>query len=104
MEKEQHFDFLGIGQALTAIGNTAVGYYSAKEKAEVDKFLATQSAQEQKRINDALLKAKTEQDKIRILQEIKAKAQFKKYLPYYIVGGVLTIGMIVTLIVIYRKK
>jgi len=102
MRNETNFNV--VGEIITSIGNTAVGFYSAKKQAELNTLLSTQSAQEQKRINEQLVKAKTESDKIKLLDYLKEKAERRKYIPYYIGGGIFAVVVIIGIVLLTKKK
>jgi hypothetical protein len=99
-----NFDPVTAAAIITGIGNTAVGIYDSKKKRELDEFLAKQNAATQRRIAEDFAKAKTEQDKIRFIQELEKKQRRQKYMPYYIAGGILAVGVTIAVVLILRKK
>jgi hypothetical protein len=99
-----NFDPVTVGAIITGLGNTTVGLYDAKKRREIDEFLAKQNAATQRRIAEDFAKAKTEQDKIRFIQELEKKQRRQKYMPYYIAGGILAVGVTIAVVLILRKK
>jgi hypothetical protein len=66
--------------------------------------LATKSLQDQKDIQQQLVDAKTQAQKQLVAQQLMNDARRKKNMPYYVVGGILGVTLIVGLIVLFSKK
>ena len=103
-EEYFNFDPVTVGAIITGLSQTGVGLYDAKKRRELDEYLAKQNLATQKKIAEDFAKAKTEQDKIKFLQDLQRKQQRQKYLPYYIAGGILAVGVTIAVIMILRKK
>lgn len=99
-----NLDPVTVGMLLTSLGKAGVGAYDAKKRREIEEAIAKENAEIQRRLAEQLTKAKTEQDKIRLFDEILAKARRRKNLPLYIAGGILGVGLIIGVILIVKKK
>lgn len=106
MKNEEYFNFdpVSVGMVLTSLGSAGLNYVDQKKRRELDEYLAKQNLATQKKIAEDFAKAKTEQDKIKFLQDLQGKQQRQKYMPYYIAGGILAVGVTIAVIMILRKK
>jgi hypothetical protein len=99
-----NLDPVTIGMLLTSLGKAGVSAYDAKKRRANRRGDCKRECRTQRKLAEQLAKAKTEQDKIRLFDEILAKARRRKNLPLYIAGGVLGVGLIIGVILIVKKK
>lgn len=99
-----NLDPVTIGAIISGLGKAGASAYDAKKRRELEQAIAKENAASQRKIAEELAKAKTEADKIRVLENILAKARRRKNMPLYIAGGILGIGLIIGVILIVKKK
>lgn len=99
-----NLDPVTIGAIISGLGKAGASAYDSKKRRELEEAIAKENAATQRKLAEQLAKAKTEQDKIRLLDDILAKARRRKNMPLYIAGGILGIGLIVGVILIVKKK
>lgn len=91
--------------ALTkTISDTAVGVYSAKQQTKLQGELALLNADEQKKLQEQLLKAQDQQSKLALIESAIKNKQRQENLPIYIGIGLLVVGVGVGLYFVLRKK
>ena len=103
-EPYSNFDPITIGAIISGLGRAGAEVYNSKKRRELEQAIAKENAASQRKIAEELAKAKTEADKIRVLENILAKARRRKNMPLYIAGGILGIGLIIGVILIVKKK
>lgn len=103
-EEFYNLDPITLGAIISGLGKAGVSAYDAKKRRQIEEAIAKENAEAQRKIAEDLAKAKTEQDKIRLFDEILAKARRRKNMPFYIAGGILGVGLIVGVILIVKKK
>lgn len=99
-----NLDPITIGAIISGLGQAGASAYDSKKRRELEQAIAKEDAATQRKLAEELAKAKTEQDKIRLLDDILAKARRRKNMPLYIAGGILGIGLIIGVILIVKKK
>jgi hypothetical protein len=99
-----NLDPITLGAILTGLGKAGASAYDSKKRRELEAAIAKENAATQRKLAEELAKAKTEADKIRLLDSILAKARRRKNMPLYIAGGILGIGLIIGVILIVKKK
>jgi hypothetical protein len=99
-----NLDPVTIGMLLTTATKAGVGAYDAKKRREIEEALAKENAAAQRKLAEQLAKAQSEQEKIRLIDDLLAKARRRKNMPIYIIGGVLGIALIVGVVLIVKKK
>ena len=97
-----YFDPATIGAIVTGLGSAGVQAVDASKKRKIEAGLATLNAQEQKDLQEKTLRAQTQQAKLQLIEDAIAKKRREKYIPYYIGGALLVIGIIGA--VMYFKK
>jgi hypothetical protein len=91
--------------ALTkTISDTAVGVYSAKQQTKLQGELALLNADEQKKLQEQILKAQDQQQKLALIESAIKNKQRQENLPIYIGIGLLVVGVGVGLYFVLRKK
>jgi hypothetical protein len=103
-EEFLNIDPVTIGALITGITSGGVQAYDASKRRQIEEALAKESLKNQQKIAEQLAKAKTEQDKLRLVDELLAKQRRRKNMPFYIAGGILAVGLIVGVILVLRKK
>jgi 1-deoxy-D-xylulose 5-phosphate reductoisomerase len=98
-----YFDPVTIATILGAVGTAGVQAVDASKRRKIEAGLATLNAQEQKELQEKTLKAQTQQAKLQLIEDSIAKKRREKYIPYYIGGGLLVVG-IIGAIVYFKKK
>lgn len=93
-----------IADIITGIVNAGVGIYNNEDNQNLQRYLATKSLQDQKDIQQQLVDAKTQAQKQLLAQQLMNDARRKKNMPYYVVGGILGVTLIVGLVVLFSKK
>ena len=86
------------------LGDTGLNWYNNEDNQNLQRYLATKSLQDQKDIQQQLIDAKTQAQKQLIAQQLVNDARRKKNMPYYVVGGILGVTLIVGLLVLFSKK
>jgi hypothetical protein len=86
------------------LGDTGLNWYNNEDNQNLQRYLATKSLQDQKDIQQQLIDAKTQAQKQVIAQQLVNDARRKKNMPYYVVGGILGVTLIVGLLVLFSKK
>lgn len=99
-----NLDPVTIGAIISGLGKAGASAYDSKKRRELEEAIAKENAATQRKLAEQLAKAKTEQDKIRLLDNILAKARRRKNMPLYVAGGILGIGLIIGVILIVKKK
>lgn len=99
-----NLDPVTIGILLKGVTDAGIGAYDAKKRREIDKAIAEQDAVTQRKLAEDLAKAKTDQDKIRLIDDLLAKARRRKNMPLYIIGSVLGVALFVGVYLIVKKK
>ena len=99
-----NLDPVTLSAIIAGLGKAGVSAYDSKKKRELEEAIAKENAETQRKLAEQLAKAKTEEDKIRLFDEILSKARRRKNLPFYIVGGLLGVGLIVGVVLIMKKK
>ena len=97
-----YFDPATIGAIVAGLGSAGVQAVDASKKRKIEAGLATLNAQEQKDLQEKTLRAQTQQAKLQLIEDAIAKKRREKYIPYYIGGALLVIGIIGA--VMYFKK
>jgi hypothetical protein len=103
-EEYYNLDPITIGAIVTGLTSAGTGMYDAKKRRELETAIAKENVENQRKIMEALAKAKTDQDKIRLADELLAKARRRKNMPLYIIGGFIGVAFIVGIILIVKKK
>lgn len=97
-----YFDPATIGAIVAGLGSAGVQAVDASKKRKIEAGLGTLNAQEQKDLQEKTLRAQTQQAKLQLIEDAIAKKRREKYIPYYIGGALLVIGIIGA--VMYFKK
>lgn len=97
-----YFDPATIGAIVAGLGSAGVQAVDASKKRKIEAGLATLNAKEQKDLQEKTLRAQTQQAKLQLIEDAIAKKRREKYIPYYIGGALLVIGIIGA--VMYFKK
>jgi hypothetical protein len=92
-----------IGEIVGAIAGAGVQAIDDSKRRKLETGLAILSAKEQKDLQEKTLKAQTQQAKLQLIEDAIAKKRREKYIPYYIGGALLLIGVIGA-IVYFKKK
>lgn len=96
----------GIWGALAStIANTTVGIYSAKQQAKLQEKMTLLTLEEQRKLNEQLLKTQDKQAKIALIENAIKQKEKTKRLPLYIGLGVFVLVLgVATYVLIKRKK
>lgn len=98
-------DPITLATSLKAIGDTIVGGYSAKQQAKVQEKLGMLTLEEQKKLNEQLLKTQDKQAKLALIENAIKQKEKTKRLPLYIGLGVFVLVLgVATFVLIKRKK
>jgi len=94
-----------VGQILATLGSTAVGVYSAKQQTQLQEKLSLLTLEEQRKLNEQLLKTQDKQAKLALIENAIKQKEKTKRLPLYIGVGVLVLVLgVATYVLIKRKK
>jgi uncharacterized protein HemX len=94
-----------LGQILSTLGSTAVGVYSAKQQTQLQEKLSLLTMEEQKKLNEQLLKTQDKQAKLALIENAIKEKEKSKRLPLYIGLGVFVLVLgVATYVLIKRKK
>jgi len=99
-----NLDPITLGAILTGLTKAGVSAYDSKKRRQLEEAIAKEDAATRRKLAEDLAKAKTEADKIRLFDNLLAKARRRKNMPLYIAGGILGIGLIIGVILIVKKK
>ena len=98
-------DPITLGNTLKVISDTTVGVYSAKKQAQVQEKLGLLTLEEQRKLNEQLLKTQDKQAKLTLIENAIKEKEKSKRLPLYIGLGVFVLVLgITTFVLIKRKK
>jgi hypothetical protein len=97
-----NFDPATIGAIVAGLGSAGVQAVDASKKRKLEAGLAVLNAQEQRDLQEKTLRAQTQQAKLQLIEDAIAKKRREKYIPYYIGGALLVVGVIGA--IIYFKK
>jgi hypothetical protein len=98
-----YFDPATITAIVAGVGTAGVQALDASKRRKLESGLAVLSAQEQKDLQEKTLRAQTQQAKLQLIEDAIAKKRREKYIPYYIGGALLVIG-IIGVVIYYKKK
>lgn len=94
-----------VGQILATLGSTAVGVYTAKQQTQLQERLGLLTLEEQRKLNEQLLKTQDKQAKLALIENAIKEKEKSKRLPLYIGLGVFVLVLgITTFVLIKRKK
>jgi hypothetical protein len=94
-----------VGQILATLGSTAVGVYSAKQQTQLQEKLGLLTIEEQRKLNEQLLKTQDKQAKLALIENAIKQKEKSKRLPLYIGLGVFVLVLgVATFVLIRRKK
>ena len=98
-------DPVTLGAITKTISDTAVGVYSAKQQAKLQERVSLLTLEEQRKLNEQLLKTQDKQAKLALIEnDIKQKEKTTR-LPLYIGLGVFVLVLgVATYVLIKRKK
>lgn len=96
--------FTAITDTITGLANAGLAVYNNEDNQNLQRYLATKSLEDQKQIQQQLVDAKTQAQKQLVAQQLMNDARRKKNMPYYVVGGILGVTLIVGLLVLFSKK
>lgn len=98
-------DPITIGTLLKTVSDTSVGIYSAKKQAQVQERLGLLTLEEQRKLNEQLLKTQDKQAKLALIENAIKEKEKSKRLPLYIGLGVFVLVLgVATFVFIKRKK
>ncbi len=98
-------DPITLGNTLKVISDTTIGVYSAKKQAQVQERLGLLTLEEQRKLNEQLLKTQDKQAKLALIENAIKEKEKSKRLPLYIGLGVFVLVLgITTFVLIKRKK
>ena len=98
-----YFDPATIGAIVAGVGSAGVQAVDASKRRKLEAGLAVLNAQEQRDLQEKTLRAQTQQAKLQLIEDAIAKKRREKYIPYYIGGALLLVG-IIGAIVYFKKK
>jgi len=98
-----YLDPATISAIVAGVGTAGVQAVDASKRRKLEAGLASLNAQEQKDLQEKTLRAQTQQAKLKLIEDAIAKKRKEKYIPYYIGGALLVIG-IVGAIIYFKKK
>jgi hypothetical protein len=98
-----YFDPITVTAIIGQVGTNVVQGIDASKRRKLDAGLAQLNAQEQKDLQEKTLRAQTQQAKFQLIEDAIAKKRREKYIPYYIGGGLLVVG-IIGAIIYFKKK
>lgn len=103
-EPYYNLDPITLGAILSGLTSAGIGAYDSKKRREIEEALAKENAEAQRKLAEQMAKAQNEREKIRLIDDLLAKARRRKNMPIYIIGGVLGVALIVGVILIVKKK
>jgi hypothetical protein len=90
---------------LKTAGDTGVGIYNAKQQAKLQEKLGLLNIEEQRKLNEQLLKTQDKQAKLALIENAIKQKEKSKRLPLYIGLGVFVLVLgVATFVLIRRKK
>jgi hypothetical protein len=92
------------GELISGLANAGLQVYNNEDNQNLQKYLASKSLADQKEIQQQLVDAKTQAQKQVLAQQLMNDARKKKNMPYYVIGGILGLTLIVGLIVLFSSK
>ena len=95
---------LPIGDIIVGLGNIGLNMYNNEDNQNLQRYLATKSLADQKEIQQQLVDAKTQAQKQVLAQQLLNDARKKKNMPYYVIGGILGVTLILGVVVLFSKK
>lgn len=98
-----NFDPATIGAIVAGLGSAGVQAVDASKKRKLEAGLAQLNAQEQRDLQEKTIRAQSQQAKLQLIEDAIAKKRREKYIPYYIGGALLLVG-IIGAIVYFKKK
>jgi hypothetical protein len=93
-----------ISETIVGLANAGLAAYNNEDNQNLQRYLATKSLEDQKEIQQQLVDAKTKAQKEVIAQKLMNDARRKKNMPYYVVGGILGVTLILGVVVLFSKK
>lgn len=93
-----------ISDTITGLANAGIAVYNNEDNQNLQRYLATKSLEDQKQIQQQLVDAKTQAQKQILAQQLMNDARRKKNMPYYVVGAILGVTLVVAMIVLLSKK
>jgi hypothetical protein len=98
-------DPVTLGALAKTISDTAVGVYSAKQQSKLQEKLSVLTLEEQRKLNEQLLKTQDKQAKLSLIENAIKQKEKTKRLPLYIGIGVFVLVLgVATFVLIRRKK
>lgn len=98
-------DPITLGALFKTVSDTGVGIYNAKQQAKVQEKLGLLSIEEQRKLNEQLLKTQDKQAKLALIENAIKQKEKSKRLPLYIGLGVFVLVLgVATFVLIKRKK
>jgi hypothetical protein len=98
-------DPVTLGALAKTISDTAVGVYSAKQQSKLQEKLSVLTLEEQRKLNEQLLKTQDKQAKLSLIENAIKQKEKTKRLPLYIGIGVFVLVLgVATFVLIKRKK
>jgi hypothetical protein len=98
-----YFDPATVGAIVAGLGSAGVQAIDASKRRKLEAGLAELNAQEQKDLQEKTLRAQSQQAKLQLIEDAIAKKRKEKYIPYYIGGALLVVG-IIGAVVYFKKK
>jgi hypothetical protein len=86
------------------VTDTGVGIYSAKQQAKLQEKLGLLNIEEQRKLNEQLLKTQDKQAKLALIENAIKEKEKSKRLPLYIGLGVFVLVLGVATVVLIRRK
>lgn len=97
-------DPITIGAITKTISDTAVGVYTAKQQSKLQERLGLLNIEEQRKLNEQLLKTQDKQAKLALIENAIKQKEKSKRLPLYIGLGVFVLVLGVATFVLIRRK
>lgn len=97
-------DPVTLGAITKTISDTAVGVYSAKQQAKLQERVSLLTLEEQRKLNEQLLKTQDKQAKLALIENAIKQKEKTKRLPLYIGLGVFVLVLGVTTFVLIKRK
>jgi hypothetical protein len=98
-------DPITLGALFKTVSDTGVGIYTAKQQAQVQERLGLLNIEEQRKLNEQLLKTQDKQAKLALIENAIKQKEKSKRLPLYIGLGVFVLVLgVATFVLIRRKK
>lgn len=98
-----YFDPATAGAVIAGLGSVGVQAIDASKKRKIEAGLAQLNAQEKRDLEEKTLRAQTQQAKLQLIEDAIAKKRREKYIPYYIGGALIVVG-IIGAIIYFKKK